>query len=957
MLSLANVSAAHGANYFKVENYYSEKDSVGFSRWTGKDAVKFGLIGAVDHNQFSHLLKGTDSNIQVAGNAQNRKRAGLDMTFSAPKSVSIQALVFGDNRLVEAHREAVSEALAYAEKHYAAYRAGGRNDRQVMKPCKGNGLLVAQFEHDSSRLKDPQLHTHNVVLNRIENENGEVRALHGDLMFKNSVLLGMIYQNSLAKKAQELGYTIKPNAKGSFEIEGFSKDQLAVFSKRKEQIEAMNPESYRETRDLVLKNRQAKEGPQQREYLVERWENEAADHGIMPVKSAERNVGIGKRVGQSEPIEALNRAISSVTTKSSVFKKEEIIKETIHLSLGQFTIEELEKSFDKIKGTKLLSTRNKEMFTTKEAVARDLRIRKSIDECIGTAAPMTNHQAVASRVARLQILDLAAAHEALSKSSEIAISIGLGKDKINTILEPFEAAMKSGKRLSLAEITGIRNEFAEVIQANGKKTKSFERKKLLNEVMNPIQKAFLAPTSGQIEAIEKTLLSKDKYIIWQGVAGAGKTYAVRQIVEEAKQNGFEVKGFAPSAAAALLLSKETGIETDTLQGHILKRENKTGAKCLWIVDEAGMISANDFHAMQTKAEWHNARVLVVGDHRQLSPVDAGNPFLDIQRRTSTTLIHLNESMRQKDALLQVAVAHINRGDVSEGVRTLVASVHEVKTGKGRKNLVAREFTKKNPEGQENTLVLARTNRIREDLTTEIRNGLKKQGFLKNEILVPVLRRIDATDEQLSVSSTYSQADFLVPNRNYRNLGLAKDKPYEIVTSNGSKNTVSVQSGAKTIEIPLSKHHQFSLFSKGTLHLAESDKMIWNRNLKGQDQLNNSGFVVEQITAKGVSIRTDVGQTKIIDPKVPQHMEHAWALTIYKAQGQTASNVLQIVDPGSTKRDLLVGVTRAAHEVMLVAQSKEALFKSAEFGPHKPIAAEEVSETVQNRVFTSVSRGR
>jgi ATP-dependent exoDNAse (exonuclease V) alpha subunit len=481
--------------------------------------------------------------------------------------------------------------------------------------------------------------------------------------------------------------------------------------------------------------------------------------------------------------------------------------------------------------------------------------------------------------------------------------------------------------------------------------------------MNPIQKAFLAPTSGQLEAIEKTLLSKDKYIIWQGVAGAGKTYAVRQIVDEAKQNGFEVKGFAPSAAAAQLLSKETGIETETLQGHILKRENlnnsKSLCKTLWIVDEAGMISAKDFQALQTKAEKHNARVLLVGDHRQLSPVDAGNPFLDVQRHTSTTLIHLNKSLRQKDALLQVAVAHINRGDVAEGVRNLGASVYEVKTGRGRKNLVSREFTKKDPAAQENTLVLARTNRIREDLTTEIREQLKKQGFLRNEIVVPVLRKIDATDEQLSVSSTYSQADFLVPNKNYQGLGLAKDQPYEVVSSNGSRNSVLVRSGSKTIEIPLSKHHQFSLFSKGTLPLAEGDKMIWNRNVKGQGQLNNGGFVVEQVTTKGVRVRTDEGHTKVIDPKVPQHMEHAWALTIYKAQGQTASNVLQIVDPGSTKRDLLVGVTRAAHEVILVAESKQAVFKSAEFDPQKPIAAEEVLATnlSLNKNSAKISQGQ
>ena len=81
--------------------------------------------------------------------------------------------------------------------------------------------------------------------------------------------------------------------------------------------------------------------------------------------------------------------------------------------------------------------------------------------------------------------------------------------------------------------------------------------------------------------------------------------------------------------------------------------------------------------------------------------------------------------------------------------------------------------------------------------------------------------------------------------------------------------------------------------------------------------------------------------KSLDPRVPQHMEHAWALTIYKAQGQTANRVLQLVDEGTTKRDLLVGVTRAAEDVLLVAQSHDALRRSAHIDHVKPIAAEEV----------------
>ena len=118
-------------------------------------------------------------------------------------------------------------------------------------------------------------------------------------------------------------------------------------------------------------------------------------------------------------------------------------------------------------------------------------------------------------------------------------------------------------------------------------------------------------------------------------------------------------------------------------------------------------------------------------------------------------------------------------------------------------------------------------------------------------------------------------------------------------------------------------------------------MIWNRNDRARNQLNNEGFVVQKVSSDALQIRSESGHIKSLDPRVPQHMEHAWALTIYKAQGQTANRVLQLVDEGTTKRDLLVGVTRAAEDVLLVAQSREALNRSAQMEHAKPIAAEEV----------------
>ncbi len=939
MLSLANVSAAHGVTYYKMDNYYTAKDSVGYSKWAGQSAQQLGLKGAVDDRQFSRLLEAKDEKIKVSGQdeqSENRKRAGLDMTFSAPKSVSLQALVFGDQRLVEAHRQAVAEAIRYAEIHYAVYRSGPKSNREIRR---GKGLLIAQFEHDSSRLKDPQLHTHNVVLNRIENEKGEVRALHGDLIYKNSVLLGLIYQNSLARRVRDIGYQIRPNANGTFELEGFSKEQLVSFSKRREEIESMCPESYRKTRDLVLKNRKAKAGPQHRHELVESWLKEARQHKIKAIEPTARSRSLKNNPVRIE--KSLDRAISSLEEKSSVFSKEAILKEALQTSLGNHTLNQLEQTLKKEQELRLLPTREKNVFTSKEAVERDLKIRNLIEAGIDSHESIAADELVQARIQGLQRLDSEKAIVALSQTKEQLQNFGLSEEKITQILEPAQSALSSGAQLSLHDLTGIRGEISTALEFLKSGEVTSKTKTLIAETMKPLQRSFLAPTSGQLEAIERTLTTKDKYIVWQGVAGAGKTFSVRQIAEEASLSGIVVQGFAPSAAAASQLSKEAGIEAQTLQSHLLRRDDSLDQKKLWIVDEAGMVSAKDFLDLLKKAEIQNARVLFVGDVRQLSPVEAGNPFLDIQRNTSTTRIILDESLRQKDPALQAAVRSMNQGDVAHGLSHLGEKIFEHSTEKGRIKHVAREFQKQTSMEADTPLLLARTNRIRGDLTHEIRSSLKQQGFLRNEIQVPILRKLDVSQERLRLAISYNNEDVLVPHRSYKSLGLQKDKQYEVIGTNVIKNTVTVQSDGIKIDIPVSRHHGFSLFSKHTLAVAEGDKMIWNRNDRARSQLNNEGFVVLKVSSDALQIRTESGQMKSLDPRVPQHMEHAWALTIYKAQGQTANRVLQLVDEGTTKRDLLVGVTRAAEDVLLVAQSHDALRRSAHIDHVKPIAAEEV----------------
>ena len=115
------------------------------------------------------------------------------------------------------------------------------------------------------------------------------------------------------------------------------------------------------------------------------------------------------------------------------------------------------------------------------------------------------------------------------------------------------------------------------------------------------------------------------------------------------------------------------------------------------------------------------------------------------------------------------------------------------------------------------------------------------------------------------------------------------------------------------------------------------------------QTNNGVFMIEKIDKDGILIRAENGQRKLLNASEPQHMEHAWALTIYKSQGKTTSTMLQIVDHRTIKRDLLVGVTRAAHDVLLVASSRERVLKRAEIDSKKAIAAVEIGNNMEEKV--------
>ena len=230
-------SASQGVAYFERDGYYARSDPAHreASAWAGKGADALGLSGPVDPDAFTAILEG-----KVPGGSQLGRRdkdgnihhrPGRDVTLSAPKSVSLAALVCGDHRIAAAHDRAVQRTLSWIE---ANAIASGTMIRAV-----GQDMVAATFRHDTSRNLDPQLHTHCVIANMVRGRDGKWRTMVDDGLYGGKMAIGAIYRSELAQGLADLGYRIeKTHADGRFEIAGVPRGVIDAFSTRRAEIEA-----------------------------------------------------------------------------------------------------------------------------------------------------------------------------------------------------------------------------------------------------------------------------------------------------------------------------------------------------------------------------------------------------------------------------------------------------------------------------------------------------------------------------------------------------------------------------------------------------------------------------------------------------------------------------------------------------------------------------------------------
>jgi conjugative relaxase-like TrwC/TraI family protein len=841
MLTIATITPAQGEQYYQQENYYSQEAALKNSQWWGKGAASLGLSGQIQNSvAYKNLIQGKspDGSQQHRAkprNKETKERAGVDLTFSAPKSVSLACLVGGDSRLEEAHRIAVLRTLEIIESRYAQTRVKGER-------INTGNLTVAMWHHDTSRELDPQLHTHCVVMNLTNLPNGKWQSRTDENLYYNKILLGRIYRQELALECQFLGYEIESHPKELFEIKGYTREQIEAFSKRHEQIV-----KYLSERDIDVnteskvwawrRTRSKKNHDLDRDSMLPYWHEEADLYSIShPVPNSNLELAPSDEI-EASLVASVNAGIEHCSERLAAFKREDMEK-FVTAKIRPFGIKELHGAISS--HPDLLPTWDNR-FTTSSALKRELATIRLMQQ---------------------------------------------GKNSANPIASP-------------------------------KKVEGYlENKKL---------------TIGQREAVTMAATTKDQFVAWQGVAGAGKTYALKQLQQLAQ--GYTIKGFAPSAEAAKILGSELGIETHTVARQLLtKQPEKIQPLCIWIVDEAGLLSAKDAHALLERASASQARVILVGDVRQLSAVEAGNPFASLQQAGIQTA-YLNESVRQRNSSpdLQKAVKLAAAGEIAQALEhlDLVGRIDEVPDAAKRAALIASEYIKLSPPDRSETLILAGTNAERLAITGQIRARLKLEGSLGSGVEVTGLKPLDLTSVQSRYTHYYKAGDVVIPKREYKRSGLHKEQPYVVEEVICDCLQLKDLSGLSLSIDPMK--FRLSVYTKETVEIAVGDRLRWTLNSPSLGRRNGQEFVVTGIEGSEATIEYKDGSCSRINLYQPLHLDYALVSTTYSSQGKTAERVLisAAADPTVSAQSFYVAISRARSGLQIIAESKAHLFEQAQ----------------------------
>jgi conjugative relaxase-like TrwC/TraI family protein len=952
MLSFKFVAdATRAGHYFESsDDYYGKEGHRG--DWVGSAVVALGLEGAtaVERAVFQDLLEGRlpdGKQLRVNRTHASADRKGIDFTFSAPKSVSIQALVQEDARIIAAHDTAVKKSLELMQE-FAATR---KKERGLSFRERTGNLVAATFRHELSRAQDPQLHTHAIVMNMTRRSDGQWRALSNEDLLRNVKMVGAFYRATLAEELKKLGFELRETRKGGWELAHISEAVIRHFSQRSREIEDLlaSRGQARETattaqKQVITLATRRKKTESDRAWLREHWRQTAREAGLdlQPLGHLQGGMHLAdswgarlmqvtreKLSGSSSTRraadDAIDFAIAHLAERQGIFSRAELLEVAYGRAATRTTTAGVRSALDAAKtdGRLLpelpLYQTARSLNISAGELARDPKANQfkghddfeKLTRASWIALTMTTRgqpQAQAEAV-----VDAAIARGALVPS------------------EPRFATPQA--RRSEIRILGIEKAGRGVMPA----------------VASPDNVTAMLVASdlnaGQRDAVTMVLTARDRFVGIQGLAGTGKSHMLAKAVQGIKaetarlslERGYRVIGLAPYASQNEALAT-LGMESQTLASFLARvgQQRNLDAKSIVFLDEAGVVPAHQLENLMAVVERQGARLVLCGDRKQTHAVEAGKPFEQLQD-AGMTKAFLTEIKRQKNEAIKAAVVHAANNEVPKAVEVLKPQVVEVRHDLMRYERLARTYVQLSQAERRETLIVAGTNDARRAINALVREGLA----LPNGHQVEVLNNVDMTRAELKSAQSYEAGQIVIPQRTH-GTSLIKDQQFTVVSHDVRTNTLTVQcENGQQIRFDPAQNSMLRLYERDAVDLAAGDWVRVTSNNRTLGIFNGERYEVLAVDSKSVTLKGGEASIKL-DRSHPLHLQHGYASTIHSAQGLTKNRVLVEANTKSLTSNravFYVAISRPRHDITLFTDDASKLAAAMSREPKKYAALE------------------
>lgn len=732
MLSVSAMSGGQGAYYTGLarEDYYLEGGEPP-GVWQGKGAQLLGMAGKVDKEIFAGLFSGMDQKgtplVQNAGSPD--RQPGWDLTFSAPKSVSVLWSLLPAELGAEiraAHMEGVQRACGYLEE-VAGWTRRGHGGQSREKA----GLVVGLFEHGTSRAGDPQLHTHALVLNIGVRADGTTGSIESKPLYQHKMAAGALYRSELAMQlGRRLGLEVD-RVRSWFEVQGVSPGLIGHWSSRRAEIEAALEKSgftgAKASEMAALTTRQIKEHVA-REELFEQWQKYGAEHGWGTEKAQSlcREHWLKPEFPQWVRDLVVKEAVQEITKQSSHFAEQDLVRKAAENAQGRGI--GAQQVLDGVR-----------QYLSSEAI------------CLTPTLPLKLYTTPEMLAVEKKMLE------------QVEMSRGIQRHTVSGLV--------------LTPVLGMNSHLREE----------------------------------QRSAVEYLVGGPGSIAVVSGMAGTGKTTMLKAAAQAWKLGGYSVKGAALAGKAADGLANEAGIESSTIAKLLLQIEKGSitlTKSTILIVDEAGMVGTLQMARIIEETHKAGSKLVLIGDARQLQPVDAGGPFASIAKRLGD--IPMEEIVRQTEGWARQVVHDMADGKADRALEAFAArgllSITEDKP-KARAALIDQWKTEgvKKPE---KNLILAATNQDAAILNKEAQALRKEKGALG----IPYLK---------AAGEKFHMGDRLVFTKNSGPRGLRNGQLGTVQSINPITRTLGVRlDSGRQVSVPLGEYSDLKLGYAVTTHKSQ-----------------------------------------------------------------------------------------------------------------------------------------